>query len=226
MFQGNRFVLGEKFGMVRTLLKEDVDEITSSVKDAKTMCRYVIVSLHCHEGDAVERNAPPDFFIAFAHAVIDAGANVVVGQGPHVLHGIEIYKGKPIFYSLGDFIMQNDTVLRQPQENYDSQGLDSVARVGEFNIKRTAGDTKSYPSYREPWESVVALPKFKGEQLLELTLVPITLGFGNPPGTRGRPLLASPDEANKIIADLVKMSALLGTKIENRNGVGVVLLSP
>ncbi len=225
-FQGNRFVLGEKFGVVRTPNQEDIAEITASVSDAKTMCRHVIVSLHCHEAGTGERSAPPDFFVAFAHAVIDAGAAAVVGQGPHVLKGIEIYKGKPIFYSLGDFIMQNDTVLRQPQENYDSQGLGLDARVGEFNLKRTGGDTRSYPATREPWESVIALPKFTDDKLVEISLVPITLGFGNPPGLRGRPLLASPENANKIIADLVRMSAPLGTKIENRNGVGYVVLSP
>ena len=225
-FQGNRFVLGEKFGMVRTLVKQDLDEIAFAVKDAKTMARHVIVSLHCHEGDPVDRTAPPDFFIEFAHAVVDAGASAVVGEGPHVLHGIEIYRGKPIFYSLGDFIMENDTVLRQPQENYDLQGLGLEARVGEFNNKRTANDTRSWPANREMWESVVAQTKFDGEKLTEIQLIPITLGFGRPAGVRGRPVLASADDGKKIIADLVKMSAPLGTKIENRNGVGVVLLPP
>ncbi len=46
--------------------------------------------------------------------MIDAGADVFVGHGPHVLRGIEIYKGKPIFYSLSNFIFQNETVLRMP----------------------------------------------------------------------------------------------------------------
>ena len=225
-FQGNRYVLGEKFGMHRTPLKQDMDEIAASVRDAKAMSRHVIVSLHCHEGDPVDRTAPPDFFIEFAHAMIDAGASAVVGEGPHVLHGVEIYQGKVICYSLGDFIFQNDTVLRQPQENYDSQGLGVDARVSDFNNKRTANDTRSWPVQREIWESVVAMPRFEGERLVELKLVPVTLGFRQPAGVRGRPVLASPDDANKIIADLVKMSAPLGTKIENRSGVGVVLLSP
>ncbi len=39
----------------------------------------------------------------WARAVIDAGADAVVGHGPHVLRGVEFYKGKPIFYSLGNF---------------------------------------------------------------------------------------------------------------------------
>ncbi len=226
VFQGNRFVLGEKFAMTRTPLKQDLDEIAAAVRDGKSMARHVIVSLHCHEGDPVDRSAPPDFFIAFAHAMIDAGASAVVGEGPHVLHGIEIYQGKIICYSLGDFIFQNDTVLRQPQENYDSQGLGVDARVGDFNNKRTANDTRSWPAQRGIWESVVAQPTFEGEKLIELKLTPVTLGFGRPAGVRGRPVLAAPDEANKIIGDLIRMSAPLGTKIENRHGIGYVVLSP
>ncbi len=226
VFQGNHFVLGEKFAMVRTPLKRDVDEICAAVSDAKTMSRHVIVSVHCHEADPIDRTAPPDFLIAFAHAAVDAGASAVISHGPHVLHGIELYKGKPIFYSLGDFIMQNDTVLRQPQENYDSQGLGLEARVGEFNNKRTAFDTRSWPANREMWESVVAQTKFNGDTLTEIQLVPITLGFGRPAGVRGRPVLASADDGAKIIGDLVKMSGSLGTKIENRNGVGFVVLPP
>lgn len=40
--------------------------------------------------------------------MIDAAADVVVGHGPHVLRGIEVYKGRPIFYSLANFIFEND----------------------------------------------------------------------------------------------------------------------
>src|SRR6185436_14975432 len=39
-------------------------------------------------------------------SAIDAGADLVVGHGPHVLNGVEMYKGKPILYSLGHFYMQ------------------------------------------------------------------------------------------------------------------------
>lgn len=42
--------------------------------------------------------------------MIDAAADVVVGHGPHVLRGIEVYKGSPIFYSLANFIVENDLV--------------------------------------------------------------------------------------------------------------------
>jgi hypothetical protein len=52
---------------------------------------------------------------AWAHAVIDAGADVVVGHGPHVLRGIEFWKGKPIVYSLGNFATYRGFNLAGPQ---------------------------------------------------------------------------------------------------------------
>jgi poly-gamma-glutamate synthesis protein (capsule biosynthesis protein) len=39
-----------------------------------------------------------------AHKLIDAGADVIIGHHPHVIQGIEVYQGKPIFYSLGNFV--------------------------------------------------------------------------------------------------------------------------
>jgi hypothetical protein len=50
----------------------------------------------------------------WAHAVIDAGADGVVGHGPHVLRGIELYRGKPIVYSLGNFLTYRGFSLAGP----------------------------------------------------------------------------------------------------------------
>ncbi|MET0586739.1 MAG: CapA family protein, partial [Candidatus Binatia bacterium] len=52
----------------------------------------------------------PDFVRDFARRCIDAGADVFATHGPHILMRIEIYHRKPIFYSLGNLIMQNDTL--------------------------------------------------------------------------------------------------------------------
>ena len=46
---------------------------------------------------------PAQYQVALAHAAVDAGADVVMGHGPHVIQGIEVYGGKPVFYSLGNF---------------------------------------------------------------------------------------------------------------------------
>jgi hypothetical protein len=68
------------------------------------------------------------------------------------------------------------------------------------------------------------LPRFKGKTLVELALHPISLGFGKPASQRGRPMLADAQLGKKILDDLIKLSEPFGTKIENRNGVGYVVV--
>ena len=85
--------------------------------------------------------------MTFSRAMIDAGADVVTASGPHVLRGIEIYKGQPIFYGLGDFIFQNETLLRQPPENYEPLGL-SRSPAPASAISTTAGPTTTPPASR------------------------------------------------------------------------------
>ncbi|MEM2320881.1 MAG: CapA family protein [Candidatus Bathyarchaeia archaeon] len=80
---------------------DDLAEMQEDIKEAKTKADIVIVSHHW--------GADPSFTLtmhqkAIAHASIDAGADLVIGHHPHVLQGIEIYKGKIICYSLSNFI--------------------------------------------------------------------------------------------------------------------------
>jgi Bacterial capsule synthesis protein PGA_cap len=153
---------------------------------------------------------------------VDAGADTIVVSGPHVLRGVEIYKGKPIFYSLANFIFENETLLRQPPENYEPLGLPPGTGVGEFNDRRSNNDTTSFPADQYNWESVIAMPRFSGKLLTELKLYPITLGYKKPRTQRGLPMLAPPDLARKIIDDVTKFSAPFGTKVEFKDGIGVV----
>ena len=138
------------------------------------------------------------------------------------LRGIEIYKGKPIFYSLGDFVFQNETLDRLPDENYRAYGLSSDNHVADFNDARYNMGTTGFPANREIWEAVVAMPRFRGGELMEVVLQPIDLGFGTEAWERGRPVLAEDDLANKILGDLIERSEPFGTHIEVKNGVGYI----
>jgi poly-gamma-glutamate capsule biosynthesis protein CapA/YwtB (metallophosphatase superfamily) len=66
------------------------------------------------------RQVPPQEFQEFAHAVIDAGADLFHGHSAHIFQGIEIYKGKPIFYNTGDLI---DDYYVDPAYRNDQQLL-------------------------------------------------------------------------------------------------------
>jgi poly-gamma-glutamate capsule biosynthesis protein CapA/YwtB (metallophosphatase superfamily) len=219
---GTRVVVGDTPGVRTEPNKEDMEEITAAVRNASRMADYTIVTIHAHEGDR-NRLIPAQFLVTFARATVDAGADVFVGHGPHVLRGIEIYKGKPILYSLGDFIFQNDTLLRLPSENYEQYNMGPEAGVADFNDRRygPAGE-RGFPADPLIWEAVVAVPRFKGKQLIELALYPISLGFKKPPTERGRPMFADPTLGRKIIDDITKLSEPFGTAITYRGGVGYV----
>ena len=185
------------------------------------MADYTIVTIHAHESDQ-KKSVPAKFLIEFSRKMIDAGADVVVGHGPHVLRGIEIYKGKPIFYSLANFMFQNETLLRVPEENYARYRLGNDAQINDWNSERYANDTRGFPTEREIWESVIAVPKWDKESLFKIELYPITLGFREKRTIRGRPMFANKFLSRKIINDLIERSKPFGTKIEYKDGIGII----
>ena len=92
----------------------DLPEGAALVRQAKAKGAYVIVTFHAGaEGSpAIWHDNDEELFmgenrgntVAFSRAMIDAGADLVVGHGPHVLRAAECYQGKPIVYSLGNFV--------------------------------------------------------------------------------------------------------------------------
>lgn len=218
---GTTFGVGDTLQVRTTPDGQDVEEIAAVVRNASRLADYVIVTIHAHESGA-SRAEPAEFLVTFARAMVDAGADVFVGHGPHVLRGVEMYKGKPIFYSLGDFIFQNETVLRLPEDNYAPYRLGENQHVADFNAARYSNDTRGFPSDREIWESVVALVRWRGDTLVAVELHAISLGFGKPTTVRGRPMLADRELGQKIIGDVIARSRPFGTMIDWREGVAVV----
>ncbi len=220
-FGGRRYTAGATPGQRTEPDQQDLDEIARVVRSAAALADIVIVSLHCHESGA-NRSVPADFIPVFARAVIDAGADVFVGHGPHVLRGIEIYKGKPILYSLSNFIFQNETLLRMPLDSYQQYALGSDAQPAEYLDARYDMDRRSFPADREYWDSVVATTKWEGSRFVELQLHPITLGYQTSRAERGRPRLASGADAARILDVMTARSKAFGTTVVVKNGVGIV----
>lgn len=225
MFLRQRLIKGEAPEIKTSLNPDDLAEITSVIRNASNLADLTIVSVHSHEAGK-DRFSPPSFLVDFVHAAIDAGADVVLNHGPHYLKGIEIYQGKPIFYSLGNFIFQNETPLRLPQENYEAYRLGEDKHVADFNEARYSSDRRGFPSQPEYWESVIVWLKWQGRGLTEVRLIPVSLGFGQPRWVRGRPVLANPDLSRKIIDHLKKLSLPYGVNIEfkEKENIGVITL--
>ncbi len=225
-FLRNRFELADAPGVRTEPHPEDLAEIAMVVNNARRQADHVMVTIHAHEGapGPGSRMVPAEFLVTFARAMVDAGATVFVGHGPHALRAIEIYKGAPILYSLGDFVFQNETLQRLPYENYQRLGLDEDDGLADFNEARYNNDTTGFPAIPEIWEAVIAVPEWSGQQLVELTLHPITLGYGQPRHVRGRPMMAEGELADKILGDLVRLSAPYGTQFDISDGIARVVL--
>jgi poly-gamma-glutamate synthesis protein (capsule biosynthesis protein) len=232
-FLGRSFIRGSRFAISTRANQRDLGDLLRQVKEARRQADWVIVSIHCHEqgGSTLltaqtqpELLEPADFVKDVAHACIDAGADIIAGHGPHATLGIEVYAGKPIFYSLGDFIMQNETVRYFPAHAYERFGLGGSATPADFLDARTDRDTKAHPAHPIYWQSVVAVCTFKRRALAEVQLHPVDLGHARPRSQRGRPLLAEPEVGANILSRLQELSRAFGTHIESHHGIGSVVL--
>lgn len=219
-FRDFKIVPGDKIADLSTNNKDDLKRITEAVKIARRNARVVIVSNHDHRGSK-KQTEPSESFKAFARASIDAGADVVFNTGPHLLWGIEIYKGKPIFYSLGNFFFQIDAD-QFPPETLTMLGLPYDTRDGSLFLEKVH---KAYFSDRKYWQGFVPFITFEnGSQVTAVKLYPVTLNPEKPMYEEGYPLLASKKEGKEIIEGLAKMSKPFNTVIEYRDGVGIIKL--
>jgi poly-gamma-glutamate synthesis protein (capsule biosynthesis protein) len=222
-FFGMRFEEGAANAIHTQPYAADLEGIVAAVRDARQQADWVMVSIHCHEGAPGQLEVPAEFLVTFAHAVIDAGADLMVGHGPHIVRGIEVYQHKPIFYSVGNFIFENDLVQFQPQENYDSVGLPLTALPSDYFTKRSRGDTISFPANQPFWESMMAEATFDADRSLKsITVYPLELGFKKSRPQRGRPYPASEEVGRKVVERVNRLSQPYGVTATYENGVGVI----
>jgi len=192
----------------------DVKRIGEAIAAARADSHVVVASIHAHE--ARRKHELSDLFIQpFAHACIDAGADVYFSSGPHVLRGIELYKGKPIFYSLANFFFQVETHRYTPAEDFTSWGLDGRT-IDPLALEHKLGFVKQ----QRYWRSVAPRITFEGSKVTAVELFPLTLGFDEPADRRGTPRLARGQEAAAILAHLASLSAPYGTVVEVDGDVG------
>ena len=100
----------------------------------------------------IERSTQPEEYQrTLARQYIDAGADAVIGAHPHVLQGIEYYQGKPIFYSLGNFIFSNgsyETMLAELTLEENGTGIRLIPCVSEANQMRLLEKAPALPFIR------------------------------------------------------------------------------
>ena len=211
-FMGSEFRLADASTIETSVNQEDLAGIGKWIRGATKQADWLVYGVHCHESGATgeyhggSRTSPPDFLVDFAHWSIDQGCDLFAGHGPHFLRGIEIYHGKPIFYSLGNFIFQNESVPWVPDEGYRRFGLGYDQTPGDYLDTRSDSGKRGFPADAVFWQSVVGVCHYEAKELKEVKLYPIDIGFGRPIPQRGRPVLAQGHVADDILQWLKHLS--------------------
>jgi poly-gamma-glutamate capsule biosynthesis protein CapA/YwtB (metallophosphatase superfamily) len=216
---GMKIVRGEAPEIRTTPHARDLERNLASIRHAKRQADLVIASIHAHEGD-IEVEKPAQFLVEWARACIDAGADIVTGSGPHMLRGIELYKGKPIFYSLGNLWFEFETVDALPADSYEMHKLDPLTLNPADLYDQCI--LNGFHNDARFWECALPICTFEDGALTGIELHPVTLGHGRPRSRRGTPSLAASDDAQRILGYLGELSQPFGTEISVRNGVGEV----
>jgi len=202
------------------LNQADLRDILASVREGKMRSDFISVAIHSHdfkdakggyrglnipEAEHLDTNSSvTNYLEEFARASIDNGADLFQGTGVHVLRGIEIYKGKPIFYGLGEFLRQRD--------------IGGLAGRGDPTRDECVGCP--FPA---KYESIVAVSEYNGAQLVEVRLYPVELGYASVRmAHRGVPVMADSATSRRILERLQELSAPYGTEISIRGDIGII----
>jgi poly-gamma-glutamate synthesis protein (capsule biosynthesis protein) len=226
-FFGASLKAGDKPGAYSYAMNpDDFRQIVDSIRNGKFFSHFMMATIHSHESAvAYERmhfsDRPTDFLVELAHASIDNGADAFLGHGVHVLRGVEIYKGRPIFYGLGEFVRQMEFAW----------GGSYLPPADPRNPDATVAERKVegvYRAAREPinYEGVIAVSRYDRGQVSEVRLYPVDLGYDAPIADAGMPRLASPTVARAVLERMQRLSAPFGTTIAVEGSVGVIRPKP
>jgi poly-gamma-glutamate synthesis protein (capsule biosynthesis protein) len=217
-FQGQSYRAAETPAIRTSALARDVEGIAKWVREARSRADLVVLSLHAHEQGATMED-PAAFIPPFCRRMIDEGADIVVGHGPHLLRGMEMHRGRPIFYSLGNFVGQNELTQKLPADSYDLFRVSQENTPGAMYAQRHDNDRKGFPADRRFWEAVVPICRFADGRLAAIEIHPIVLGFGLKPHQRGRPRLAEGAAARRILDRFSVLSRPFGVALDFGEGV-------
>src|SRR6266566_1064690 len=207
---GTRYKVGEKVGsLTYTIDQRDLYGIMRSIRVGKQNSDFMVVAIHCHQNTFSYQayshdNSTPDFLIELAHKAIDNGADVFVGHGVHSVRGVEIYKGKPIFYGVASFIQHEGPAIEVTDPSRPPVAQQS----------------------RQPDNKEVLLTtsRYEGGKLVEVRLYPADCGIdgARPVSKAGVTMTPSPEQAQRILKLVQDLSKPFGTTISIEDNVGVI----
>ena len=193
------FRVADRPGLSYDVNADDRAALLASVKEARGKADLVVFSIHAHETASADPEdvRPADYMTPLFHELIDAGADAVVRHGPHALLGVEIYKGRPIFYGMGSLMFQ----------------------VGDKN-RQFRGFTLPAAWY----DGAVAVSQYEQGRVATIRLYPFVQNLEDT-RLQGTPKSPSHDDAQRILQRIQAASIQFGTRIDIEGDVGVIHLA-
>ena len=163
----NYYAAEDKEG-VFCLTPESIKDIISAVKEND---KDALVVIFPHFGFDLLKTT--DMQKQYAHGFIDAGADYVIGHGPHMMNSVEIYKGKTILYGIGNFIFPTNFKGNPLPYNMAAElkfietenGIDTKIYVYPVYMDNQSYKTKTRPIFNEELEDFINLLLEDSEEL-------------------------------------------------------------
>lgn len=187
-----------RFGKTVRIDAADLARNLDAISAAADAGNLVVAYLHHHHW-ASDWLQVPDWVGAFARQCIDAGASIFVSHGAPVVQPIEIYRGRPIFYSLGNFIFHTRSDIATWRR---TEVWESVVGLCSFGLDNKLTDLKLYPV-------LIGGPEALKDPTVERRLAPH---------------LATGEAAERILRRLAAQSEKLGSRIDIVDGIGILAL--
>jgi poly-gamma-glutamate capsule biosynthesis protein CapA/YwtB (metallophosphatase superfamily) len=207
------------------MLPQSERDILREVRTGKQFSDFEVATIHWHQNRFAFQHYsfdhyPPEYQTRFAHDVIDQGADAFFAHGVHTIKGVEIYKGKPIFYGLSNFVVQEEIFESWRDRGVEPPTSPSGPIVGEGQNNEVSWSWMQRP---DNFEALLASMHYENGQLAEVKIYPVDLGLTFRPGSQlGTPKRPSPEIAKQILDHVVEYSKPFGTKIVIENGVGII----
>lgn len=215
---GRRFEQGAARGYLHDIDPVDLAEFLRELRHGKQNADLLVAMIHAHEVGRDGYPEPPSPALRrLAHAAVDAGADVVSFSGIHHVGPVDLYRDRPIFYGLGNFLW-SDIQEFLPSETWN-RNRDLAAAAFDVPDRATATDLNSavnagYYGRQEVFETVLPVVRFDDGRFVEAILHPIDLGYGDALTRSGIPRLAGPAQANRILRRISGASASFGCEHE------------
>lgn len=184
------------------VVQADLETVAGAIQKASKSADLVIISMHwgvaagwsaAFHGNLAEYQTP------LGRALIDGGADIIFGHHPHVIHGVEIYRGRIIFYSLGHFIFQYMRTIKKKRPDFSRPA--PPYRLEYLDL--------ASPHAKESMVAVISLeahknkkPKIMGVEMTTCML-----------DSDGEPIESTPEQAESILTRLKTYSEEFDTKI-------------